>query len=394
MKKIQSLPLLFRRILFVALSTLIIFTVAGYNPGPAQATNRVVTIYADDNEKTISVEADTVADALAKAGIKVGDKDLVEPSLDTEIKDAVFRINVYRARPVTIVDGETTRKILSPYRSERLIAADAGIKVFEEDEFILEQVQNILESGFIGQRLTIKRAHEVNINLYGTEISHRTHSDNVADVLEERGIKLKENDKVQPTLDAEVYPGDSIKVIHVNTEIFVENKTIPFETETIYDSSRMQGTQEITKPGQNGKRVVTYEVVKENDRTVSRKKIQDVVTSKPTNQVVVVGTRQPDPSSNIAIGQTMAASRGWTGAEWSCLYNLWQRESNWNHLAENPSSGAYGIPQSLPATKMASAGSDYLSNPATQIKWGMDYISARYGSPCGAMNFWHANNWY
>lgn len=98
--------------------------------------------------------------------------------------------------------------------------------------------------------------------------------------------------------------------------------------------------------------------------------------------------------SNREIGQSLAAARGWTGSEWSCLDSLWQKESGWNHLAANPSSGAYGIPQSLPGSKMGSVASDWRTNPATQITWGLNYIAGRYGSPCAAWNHSVARNWY
>ena len=90
----------------------------------------------------------------------------------------------------------------------------------------------------------------------------------------------------------------------------------------------------------------------------------------------------------------MVSDRGWGSDQWSCLDRLWQRESNWNHLARNPSSGAYGIPQSLPANKMASAGSDWQTNPATQITWGLNYISGRYGTPCAAWGHSERVGWY
>jgi hypothetical protein len=83
-----------------------------------------------------------------------------------------------------------------------------------------------------------------------------------------------------------------------------------------------------------------------------------------------------------------------TSAQWSCLEKLWDHESGWRWNATNPSSGAYGIPQALPATKMDVAGDDWKENPLTQIKWGLSYIDGRYGSPCGAWNFWQANSWY
>ena len=77
-----------------------------------------------------------------------------------------------------------------------------------------------------------------------------------------------------------------------------------------------------------------------------------------------------------------------------CLQKLWTKESDWKTTAKNPSSGAYGVVQSLPATKMASAGADYLTNYRTQINWGLNYVKTRYGSPCGALNFHLAHNWY
>jgi hypothetical protein len=76
------------------------------------------------------------------------------------------------------------------------------------------------------------------------------------------------------------------------------------------------------------------------------------------------------------------------------LDQLWAHESGWNQFAENPSSGAYGIPQALPGSKMVSAGADWRTNPATQITWGLGYIRDRYGSPSAAWSFWQANNWY
>jgi hypothetical protein len=90
----------------------------------------------------------------------------------------------------------------------------------------------------------------------------------------------------------------------------------------------------------------------------------------------------------------LVADRGWSSSEFSCLDSLWTKESNWNYRATNPSSGAYGIPQSLPGSKMAANGSDWATNPVTQIQWGLDYIAGRYGTPCGAWNFSQIHNSY
>ncbi|MEU9349616.1 lytic transglycosylase domain-containing protein [Streptomyces griseoloalbus] len=81
-------------------------------------------------------------------------------------------------------------------------------------------------------------------------------------------------------------------------------------------------------------------------------------------------------------------------AEYQCFSKIVQHESNWNPTATNASSGAYGLVQALPASKMASAGSDWKTNPATQIEWGLDYMKDRYGSACDAWSFWQSNGWY
>jgi hypothetical protein len=99
-------------------------------------------------------------------------------------------------------------------------------------------------------------------------------------------------------------------------------------------------------------------------------------------------------SGNRQIGCSMTLAAGHNLQQFACLEKLWTKESQWNAKARNPSSGAYGIPQSLPASKMASAGSDYLTNPATQIKWGLGYIKDRYGTPCAAWNHSQAKGWY
>ncbi|MCU1591557.1 MAG: hypothetical protein JWP11_2813, partial [Frankiales bacterium] len=93
-----------------------------------------------------------------------------------------------------------------------------------------------------------------------------------------------------------------------------------------------------------------------------------------------------------AIARAMLADRGWSD-QWGCLDSLWSRESGWRVYAAN-SSGAYGIPQALPGSKMASAGSDWRTNPATQIRWGLGYIASSYGSPCAAWHHSESHNWY
>ncbi|MCY0925813.1 transglycosylase SLT domain-containing protein [Streptomyces sp. H27-H1] len=99
---------------------------------------------------------------------------------------------------------------------------------------------------------------------------------------------------------------------------------------------------------------------------------------------------QAAPMNAKAVAQQMIKDP----AQFAAFNNIVSRESGWNPNATNASSGAYGLVQALPASKMSSAGSDWKTNPATQIKWGLDYMNSRYGSPVGAWDFWQSHHWY
>ena len=120
----------------------------------------------------------------------------------------------------------------------------------------------------------------------------------------------------------------------------------------------------------------------------------EVLTGSAASKVFVELAVIPNKGSvqNIAYGKM--SGFGWGRDQYSCLVKLWDRESNWRINAFNPSSGAYGIPQALPGNKMATAGPDWLTNPETQINWGLNYISARYGSPCSALSHSDQLRWY
>jgi len=121
-----------------------------------------------------------------------------------------------------------------------------------------------------------------------------------------------------------------------------------------------------------------------------------------THGLTADGIAGPNTMSKMGVARTVwitaqkkIVQHGWTvAAQFDCLNTLWDHESNWKVYATNPSSGAYGIPQSLPGSKMSAAGADWQTNPATQIEWGEDYIQSRYGTPCAAWSFWQVNHWY
>ncbi len=120
----------------------------------------------------------------------------------------------------------------------------------------------------------------------------------------------------------------------------------------------------------------------------------DQAGSTTTSTDPSTATGELSPSEAQTVAQQLMPSYGFSvSTQWTCLLDIWNQESGWEWDAEN-ASGAYGIPQSLPASKMASAGSDYMTDATTQMKWGLSYIQSTYGSPCAAWDFEEANGYY
>jgi hypothetical protein len=194
-----------------------------------------------------------------------------------------------------------------------------------------------------------------------------------------------------------VAAGSSDVTVSTVTE---EEKIAPGEV-VKKDPTAFKGEKTVVTKGEAGTALVTYNVTYENGVEVSREKSLSVVVDPATDKVVSVGTlvipktTAAQQGSNRALGQQMAADiYGWDGDQWACLETLWAHESGWRITAGNKSSGAYGIPQALPGSKMAKYGDDWRTNPATQIQWGLAYIKGRYGTPCGAWSHFLDTNWY
>lgn len=120
----------------------------------------------------------------------------------------------------------------------------------------------------------------------------------------------------------------------------------------------------------------------------------NLISGNDYSAIFVADAGEPEAGSPKAFARKLGLQLGWGQDQYSCLVKLWTRESHWNHLAENPGSGAYGIPQALPGRKMATEGADWRTNPETQIKWGVKYIEGRYSNPCNALRHSDELNWY
>jgi hypothetical protein len=171
-------------------------------------------------------------------------------------------------------------------------------------------------------------------------------------------------------------------------------KPIPFATRKKNDPSLSAGRTKVVTAGRPGVRAITWVAVYVDGKLAGRTQMSSVVARRPTDRVVRIGTAGATPGSAQAIALELLGDFGWGADQFGCLDQMWSRESGWRVNASNGGSGAYGIPQALPGSKMASAGPNWQTNARTQIKWGLGYIKSRYSSPCQAWSLWQAQGWY
>lgn len=255
------------------------------------ATSRLISLYDQGVERTYVSDADTVQAALGDAGVTVGERDAVEPALATRLVAKAYHINVYRARPVTVVDGTVHTRLVTAEQSPRQIVAAAGSTLYDEDTTHFEQVSSVLEDGGAGLRLVLHRATPFTFRLYGKTITARTQAATVGAMLREKHIVLAPEDGSDTASGAPIVAGMSIAVWRNGVQTISEELPIAFATEKIQDKDHDIGYKAIQTTGKPGKRLATFVIDMRDGTEVSRKEIQSVTTLEPIKQVEVVGAR-------------------------------------------------------------------------------------------------------
>lgn len=349
----------------------------------------IVILHVDNKTLTLPTREATVGTFLEKAGVIINEGDLVEPALDTPIVEDDFRVNVYRAAPVVIEDEGSRLTAFSAGQTPRSIADQAGLILYPEDQVSTKQPEDFLRDG-IGHKIVIKRSIPINLNLYGTALALRTHAKSVGEFLSEKKISLAPDDTVQPAPETPMYDNIQIFVTRAGIQIISSEESIPMPVQTVNDPTLSFGTVVTRQRGAPGKKSVTYQLQLINGREASRQKIQEIIILEPVTQVTARGTAISIPGDKTA---AMNAA-GIAPSDHAYVNYIVSRESRWNVLAQNTSSGAYGLCQALPGSKMASYGSDWQTNAVTQLKWCNGYAVGRYGSWEAAYNFWLSHHWW
>ncbi|WP_213283919.1 G5 domain-containing protein, partial [Cellulomonas hominis] len=250
--------------------------------------------------------------------------------------------------------------------------------------------------------LRVSTQKTIHLAVDGQVIDGVTSAGTVRDALREIGLVLNEGDRVSVPLDATATDGLVVLVTRAATAGETVTEAVPFTEQEVEDPTLVKGTREVETPGRAGVRTTTYSTATVGGAVVDRQVVASAITVEPVTQVVKVGTMElasgvditVSPGSAQELGKQMAAERGWGDDQFACLLQLWNKESGWRIDAENRSSGAYGIPQALPGSKMASIAADWRTNPATQITWGLNYVAGRYSTPCGAWSAFQSKGWY
>lgn len=276
--------------LVLAIITTAGFLVLGGGRKVIASHSLIVFVSHDGVQQIVPTDEPTVGSLLKKLNIKLSDGDVVEPSASTPINQDEFRINVYRAVPVEIVDGAKKKFTYSAATTPRSIADQAGVQLYPEDELRTLPTTNFLQEDAIGERVVIDRAIPVNLNLYGTQVVLRTHDKTVGDLLNDRGIKLQKGDVVKPAESTPITANEQIFILRKGTKIISATEPVPMPVKTISDPSLSIGTSAIRQAGSPGKQIVTYELLLQNGKVVGKKVIQKVVIVQPVTQIEVVGS--------------------------------------------------------------------------------------------------------
>jgi uncharacterized protein YabE (DUF348 family) len=365
------------------------------------ADSHVVSVYADGKEYSIPSRARTVGELLDRAAINVSEHDIVEPATEAPITIDGFRIRVIRARPYVVRDGEKELSALTAHTSARLIAEAAGLALKPADiaEFAPIEEIDITE---IGRVIDVVRSKTILVSIYGTPSQVNTNSATVRELLEELSVSPAGDDEISPALDTSLVDGSRVFINRNGIKVITEEVAIEPTIEYVQDDTLTLGSSVTRDPGKPGKRVVTYEITTQNDTELSRKEISSITIEQPIKKIVArgraagqIGAEKEQlmaaagisPEEYGAVNYIIGQESGWCATKW---------QGQWGQCpsfyvekfdgAEESSALGYGLCQSTPAIKMASSGSDWRTNPVTQIKWCYDYI-LKYGSAQAAADF-------
>jgi len=363
-----------------------------------------LTLTVDGTTTALRVTGDTVAQVLAEEGVSVDSQDFVTPGLDSAVHNGE-QIEVSHARTLTAtIDGETRTYVTTATTVGNALLM-LGVNPSSAQISLPPQTE-ITQAA----QVTVETQNMVSLRVDGSTYYFETTADTVGDLLAARGVTLGSLDRVTPSADTAITSDMAVVVQRVTTQQKTTTVAVSFTIKSTNTSAITKGTTKVVTKGVDGEATQVWNVTMVDGVAESQTLVSQTTTKQPVTQVQQVGTGVKAPASSAAststavaaapasgspqdIARAMLQAQGMGDDQFTCLVNLWNRESHWNVHAANKS-GAYGIPQALPGSKMASAGPDWQNNATTQITWGINYIKGRYGTPCAAWAHSQSTGWY
>lgn len=257
---------------------------------------RLITVHDRGDKRVILTHATSVKDALRDGDIPVTKNDIVEPALDSQLVAQNYTVNIYRARPVIVVDGAVRQKVITAAQTEEhIVKASDVTPLRKEDKATFSVSSNIVADG-ASAVLTIDRAVPFTLQLYGKPIASYSRADTVREMIKQKGIKLAVNDTVSVSHDTPLKAGMTVSIWREGVQTATVDEPIAFKVRKIIDMDQPIGYHKVQAPGENGRKSVTYEITVHAGREVSRKAIQNVTLDEPKEQIEVVGAK-PGPNA-------------------------------------------------------------------------------------------------
>ncbi len=373
-------------VLFVV-SLVAFVSLNGTTLGPADS--RVVTVYADGQSQTLPTRAKTVKNLLERLNVKLGDGDVVEPGIDAEIIDDNFSVNVYRARPVTVIDGQKEVTVNTATQSPRGVAEEVGVTLFPEDDVKVEIPDNLIDKGSATEQLVVNRSIPIKLVMYGQSYDVRTHAKTVGELIKEKGLNA-DDVTVLPPPETALTTDMVVFVTYKDKNIVTAEEVIPNSEETVSDPELAMGQTKVRQEGSPGKKVVIYEVDKADPNV--KKILQEVIAVQPINKVTAKGTK-------VVAGTLTGNKADWLRqagidpSQYQYADYIIGRESGWNPAAVSPNR-CIGLGQKCNAQSLIAACPNWQTDPVCQLQHFSGYANGRYGSWQSAYQFWQVNHWW
>jgi uncharacterized protein YabE (DUF348 family) len=353
--------------------------------------SRIVELSIDGNQEVIPTTASSVGQLLTRLNITLNPGDVVEPAAATQILTNNFQINIYRVHPVTVLENDQKQVVLTASTDIRQIAQQAGLTVYPQDYVTENTSAPAITQNVLGEEITVVPATPVSLDLYGNEVTIRTHQTTVAGLLASEKIATTGNN-VLPAATTPITANMQIIVVPVGHKVISTQQSIPYTTQTVFDAAIPYGTSQVAQAGVNGLELVVYEVSATG--TASQTPLQEVVATPPTPEILDEGVAISSCGDNSDQSVSFLKSSNIAPSDYNYANYIICHESHWDPADEN-SSGCIGLGQSCSEAALEDFCPDWQVDAVCQLNFFNNYVTSHgYGSWEAAYDFWVSHGYW